>query len=78
MAACVQVEGPITSIYSWQGKIEEDIEWRMVIKSTRDHFEKVRQLIKSDHPYDVPQIVAVPVLAGDKDYLNWLEKSVIK
>jgi periplasmic divalent cation tolerance protein len=73
LAACVQIIGPITSTYWWQGEIETAEEWLCVIKSRRDLYEQLEAAIKEVHPYDVPEILAVPVIAGSKDYLRWLD-----
>jgi periplasmic divalent cation tolerance protein len=73
LAACVQVIGPITSTYWWQGEIETAEEWLCVIKSRRDLYEPLEETIREVHPYDVPEILAVPVVAGSKDYLDWLD-----
>ncbi len=73
LAACVQIDGPITSTYRWNDRIETGQEWRCVVKSRRDLFERVERAIRVMHPYDVPQILAVPILAGSPDYLAWLD-----
>ena len=78
LAACVQIEGPITSTYRWNGRIETSQEWRCVIKTGRDLFEQIDRAIRKIHPYDVPQILAVPILAGSPAYLDWLEGELIR
>ena len=72
LAACVQIIGPITSTYRWQGEIETAEEWLCLIKSRRDLYEALEEVIREVHPYDVPEILAVPVVAGSEDYLDWL------
>lgn len=72
LAACVQIVGPIESIYRWKGRIETTGEWLCLIKSRRDNYEAVEETIRSLHPYEVPEIVAVPFTAGSRDYLGWL------
>ena len=72
LAACVQIVGPIESIYRWKGRIEKTGEWLCLIKSRRDNYEAVEETIRSLHPYEVPEIVAVPFTAGSRDYLGWL------
>jgi periplasmic divalent cation tolerance protein len=74
LAACVQVSGPITSTYRWQGKIETAREWQCWAKTRRDLYQQVEQAIRQLHPYQVPEILAIPVLAGHADYLAWLEQ----
>ena len=73
LVACVQVIGPIKSTYWWQGEIEPAEEWLCVIKSRQDLYERLEEAIREVHPYDVPEILAVPVIAGSKDYLRWLD-----
>jgi len=78
LAGCVQIIGPITSTYRWQGKIETAEEWLCVIKSRADLYEALEEAIRDVHPYDVPEILAVPVTAGSKDYLDWLDSELRK
>jgi periplasmic divalent cation tolerance protein len=77
LAACVQVAGPITSTYRWQGKIETAQEWQCWAKSRREFYDEIQQAIRRLHPYEVPEILALPVLAGSVDYLAWLEGEVM-
>jgi periplasmic divalent cation tolerance protein len=76
LAGCVQIIGPITSTYWWQGEIETAEEWLCVIKSRQDLYERLEEAIREVHPYDVPEILAVPVIAGSKDYLRWLDSEL--
>jgi periplasmic divalent cation tolerance protein len=76
LAGCVQIIGPITSTYWWQGEIETAEEWLCVIKSRRDLYERLEEAIREMHPYDVPEILAVPVIAGSQDYLRWLDSEL--
>ena len=73
LAACVQIVGPITSIYRWKGKVENAQEWLCLIKIREDYFGKVEATIKKMHSYETPEIIAVPILKGSKEYLNWLD-----
>jgi periplasmic divalent cation tolerance protein len=73
LAACVQVAGPITSTYRWRGKIETAQEWQCWAKTRRGLYNEVEQAIRRIHPYEVPEILALPILAGSADYLAWLE-----
>jgi periplasmic divalent cation tolerance protein len=73
LAACVQITGPITSTYWWQSKIETAEEWLCIIKSRQDLYAALEETILKIHPYDVPEILAVPVVAGYKNYLKWLD-----
>ena len=72
LAACIQVVGPITSHYWWEDEIEEAEEWLCLIKTTGNRFERFEKAIQAAHPYDVPEILALPVVAGSADYLAWL------
>jgi periplasmic divalent cation tolerance protein len=72
LAGCVQIVGPITSIYRWKGKIETTGEWLCLIKSSRGCYGAIEKAIRSLHPYETPEIIALPVEAGSSDYLAWL------
>ncbi len=72
LAAIVQITGPVTSMYMWEGKILRGEDWRIVMKTTRELYEKVESEIRKLHPYGVPEVLAVPVLEGNKDYLRWI------
>jgi periplasmic divalent cation tolerance protein len=72
LAACVQITGPITSIYRWKGKVENAQEWFCLIKTTDDLYNKVEAAIKDLHTYETPEIIAVPIVKGSKEYLNWI------
>ena len=76
LAACVQIMGPITSTYWWKEKVEQTEEWLCIMKSKRDLYKDLEQAIMSIHPYEVPEIVAVPIVAGSQSYLEWLEQEV--
>ncbi|MEN6459141.1 MAG: divalent-cation tolerance protein CutA [Thermoguttaceae bacterium] len=76
LAACVQIVGPITSLYRWQGKIEMAQEWQCVAKTRRDWYDAVEQAIRKLHSYEVPEILALPILDGGADYLAWLDAQV--
>ena len=76
LAVCVQIDGPITSIYRWNDQIETSQEWRLTAKSRRDLFERVEGAIREMHPYEVPQILAVPIAAGSSAYLAWLDEEL--
>jgi periplasmic divalent cation tolerance protein len=76
LAACVQVLGPVTSTYHWQGSIQSSREWICLIKTRADLCTQIEEAIRKIHPYEVPEILAVPILAGSKSYLEWMEKEV--
>jgi periplasmic divalent cation tolerance protein len=73
LAACVQIVGPITSTYRWKGEIETAEEWQCVAKSREDLFAEIDEAIRGLHPYEVPEILALPIVAGSSAYLEWLE-----
>jgi periplasmic divalent cation tolerance protein len=72
LAACAQVSGPIRSTYWWQGKIERADEYFLAMKTTRDRFPELARVIRANHSYEVPDIVAVPIIEGTDDYLEWI------
>jgi periplasmic divalent cation tolerance protein len=71
LAACVQLL-PIDSIYSWQGKICEESEVMLLIKTRTALFNEVAEAIKSNHSYQVPEIVQIPIIGGSSEYLGWI------
>ena len=72
LASCVQVLGPIHSNYWWKGRIDRIREWICLIKARANDYSRIEASIRGMHPYDVPEILALPVLRGDIDYLNWI------
>ncbi len=76
LAACVNIIPGLLSIYPWQGKIETDHEALLLIKSGRKCFPALENFIKTHHPYELPEIVAVPIEQGSKQYLDWVSKWV--
>ena len=72
LAACVQILGPLTSYFHWQGKLDSAAEYLCLIKSREDLFAELESEINSLHPYEVPEILAIPITKGGKGYLNWL------
>lgn len=74
LAGCVNIINGIRSIYSWQGKIEDDAETLMVAKTQRKLFDDLSKKVKELHSYTVPEIIAIPIVEGSADYLNWLKE----
>ncbi|MCL2078140.1 MAG: divalent-cation tolerance protein CutA [Oscillospiraceae bacterium] len=74
LAACAQIF-PVESIYIWQGKICDDDEFLIFIKSKTALFEKIAAEIKENHPYDVPEIIQIPIINGTPEYLKWIDDS---
>jgi periplasmic divalent cation tolerance protein len=72
LAACVQIVGPISSRYRWQGKIETAREWVCVAKTSAARYAEVETAIRELHSYEEPEIVATPIVAGSQGYLEWL------
>jgi periplasmic divalent cation tolerance protein len=64
--------GPVKSIYRWKGQIESAVEWQCWIKTRRAKYEAVAQVIRQMHPYEVPEILAMPIVGGSEAYLRWL------
>lgn len=71
-AACVSIIPGIESIYRWEGKLEQATEHLLIIKTTQDIYNKAEKLIKKYHPYSCPEIIAIPIEQGSKEYLTWL------
>jgi periplasmic divalent cation tolerance protein len=76
LVACAQVLGPVSSTYHWQGAIERATEWYCHLKTTRARLPALQARIGELHPYEVPEIIALPILGGNADYLRWIEQSV--
>ncbi|RSN61911.1 divalent-cation tolerance protein CutA [Actinomadura sp. WAC 06369] len=74
LAACAQISGPITSAYWWEGKLEKDEEFLVVMKTTEDRLDELVGSVKAAHSYDTPEIVAVPIVGGLGDYLEWIKE----
>ena len=72
LAGCVQIIGPISSVYRWQGAIEEAPEWLCLIKTSRALYTEVEATIRCLHSYETPEILALPVVTGSLAYLTWL------
>lgn len=76
LAACVQTAGPVVSRYRWQGQLEQATEWQCLAKTEARLYEEVETAIRAAHSYDEPEILAIPVLAGSRGYLDWISASV--
>ncbi|MFX1519068.1 MAG: divalent-cation tolerance protein CutA [Promethearchaeota archaeon] len=77
MAACVNIFD-IASIYWWKNNIEQDNEALGIIKTRKDLIESVIEEVKANHSYECPEVIAIPIIAGSKDYLDWIDESVQK
>lgn len=76
-AACVNITSPVTSVYRWEGKRETADELLLLIKTAAPNYEELEELIRSWHPYELPEIIAVPVEQGQHEYLDWVERCTI-
>jgi periplasmic divalent cation tolerance protein len=73
LAACVNILPGVLSVYTWQGQVESAQEHLLLIKSSKDRYPALEAAIRDNHPYDVPEIIAVPVEAGLPEYLHWID-----
>ena len=73
LAACVNIHGRMTSIYRWRGRIERGTEQQLVIKTTAARYAAVERQIKQEHPYELPEILALPVSDGLAEYIEWVD-----
>ncbi len=73
LAACVNVV-PCSSVYRWEGKVQEDEEFLMVIKTRRTYVDDIRDLLEKEHPYDLPELVSMEVEDGSAGYLRWMRE----
>jgi periplasmic divalent cation tolerance protein len=76
LAACVQILGPITSVYRWKGKVETAQEWQCWAKSRHDRYADIEQAIRKTHSYEEPEILAIPITAASASYLAWIDGQV--
>ena len=74
LAACVQIIDPIRSVYRWQGAVQEEKEVLLLAKSSQDRVPRIDELLRREHPYEVPELAAVPIVAGAPAYLKWLQE----
>ena len=75
-AASVQIDGPLESVYRWEGEINKSAEWRLTIKTRRSVYGEVEDAIRGAHDYEVPEILATPVVVGNAQYVEWLNDQV--
>lgn len=74
LAGCVNIIRNIRSIYSWQGRIEDEPEVLMVVKTQKSLFEELSKKVRELHSYSVPEIIALPIVEGSQDYIRWLKE----
>lgn len=76
LAACVNIVPGLTSVYSWEGQMVEDSELLLLIKTRQERYPALEQRIRQLHPYQVPEVIALPIQQGSPQYLEWLASSV--
>lgn len=72
VAACAQINGPVTSVYRWEGAVQTDPEWQVFLKTSTVRYDALEAYLREAHDYDVPEIIATPVQRGSADYLRWV------
>lgn len=76
LAACVNILPGLTSVYEWKGAVERESELLLLAKTTDERYPALESALREAHPYELPEIVCVPIVAGLSGYLQWIEKSV--
>lgn len=76
LAACVNIVPGLTSVYSWEGRMVEDSELLLLIKTRQERYGALEQRIKQLHPYQVPEVIALPIQQGSKEYLDWINSTL--
>ena len=76
LAACVNIIPSIVSIYKWEGKVEQSQECQLIIKTNEINLAEIESFIGQSHPYDVPEIIALDITDGSKDYLEWVNQEL--
>jgi len=75
LVACVNIAGRIRSLFQWEGVVSRESESLLLMKSRRECFDRLASLVKELHSYDVPEVIAMPIMVGNPDYLAWIEES---
>ena len=75
LAACINLLPPMTSMYTWQGRVEKEDEHLMLIKTRTSRYEDLAVTVREHHPYEVPELIAVDIVAGLPEYLDWVGES---
>lgn len=78
LAACINILPPMTSVYEWKGKLEHGQEHQLLIKTTMDRYTALEAAIRQSHPYELPEIIALPVQTGLSAYLDWVHSQTMK
>ena len=77
LSACVTVTSPATSFYWWEGKINKEQEYILLIKTKKDMYKKIEERLRELHPYETPEIIVLPIIKGFKEYFSWINEEVI-
>jgi periplasmic divalent cation tolerance protein len=77
LIACANIVGPVTSFFRWSGNVQRTKEYLLLMKSRMDLFDRLTEVVKTIHSYEVPEILALPVAAGSRTYLDWLASCVV-
>jgi periplasmic divalent cation tolerance protein len=75
LGACVNLVSPVRSIYRWEGKVQDEKEWLLVIKTQKRRFAQLEKKVKALHSYSVPEIISFPIAEGSSAYLNWIKEN---
>jgi periplasmic divalent cation tolerance protein len=75
LVACVNIVGPVESVYRWQGKVEQTTEWMLMMKCSESQCEELKKALPRLHNYEVPELIMLPIADGHRDYLEWIAAS---
>lgn len=76
LVACVNMVGPVRSVFLWKGKVEDESERLLLMKTRADRYAELETAIQELHPYDVPEVIAIPIERGSQAYLSWVDENV--
>jgi periplasmic divalent cation tolerance protein len=76
LAGCVNIVAPVRSFYRWKGVVENAVEWMLVIKTSRDLFERLRLSLETAHSYELPEVLAIQIVDGSPTYMAWLDEEL--
>lgn len=77
LIACGNIVGPVTSFFQWSGQVEQAQEYLALMKSRKNLFDRLTEAVKIIHSYEIPEILALPIMEGSKTYLDWLENCLV-
>ena len=78
LAACVTVVSPVKSFYRWNGEVISAAEWLLLIKTARHLFDQLKSVLETNHTYELPEVIALPIVAGSANYLAWLDNELLR